>query len=305
MINNKNVCAIVVTYNPDIEHFQLALKSILSQVNMVIIVDNNSSSQSDILMSTVSKEDNIRWVGLSENVGLAKAQNMAIKIASEERFSHVVLFDQDSILSDKFICSLVETETKLLEDGYNVAAVGPSFFDPVSGESYPATRYRGPFIERVQLDDDPIEATFIIASGSLIRIDVLDKIGHMLDSLFIDYIDVEWSLRARSKGYSVFIAPQARMAHTIGDRRLSIFGRTISVHSPLRRYYLVRNSILMLRLGYVPFGYKLRELFFNVIRTFIGFLTAEHKIIFCKYFFMALHDGFLGRSGPCPKIYKS
>ncbi|WP_421219047.1 glycosyltransferase family 2 protein [Aeromonas enteropelogenes] len=305
MINNENVCAIVVTYNPDIEHFKLVLKSISSQVNKVIIVDNNSSSQSDVMISTVSEEKNIHWVGLSENIGLAKAQNMAIQMASKERFSHVALFDQDSIISDAFIYSLVESEKKLIEDGYNVAAVGPSFFDPVSGESYPATRYRGPFIERVRLGDDPIDATFIIASGSLIRIEVLDKIGQMLDGFFIDYIDVEWSLRARSKGYSVFIAPQARMAHTIGDRRLSIFGRTISVHSPLRRYYLVRNSFLMLRLGYVPFGYKLRESFFNVIRTFIGFLTAEQKTIFCKYFLMAFRDGLLGRSGPCPKIYKS
>lgn len=300
---SANIIAILVTYNPEIEILSTCISSIYSQVNKIVIVDNASDNVKEI-SEIIIKYDNISVGLLSENIGLASAQNKAINIAKQLNACHIILFDQDSVIEDGFISKLILAEKNLIIEKKLVAAIGPSFFDPVSGQSYPATRYRGPFIERVELCDKPIEATFIIASGCLIRIEVLDDIGLMLDDLFIDYIDVEWSLRARAKGYSIFIAPQARMAHTIGDRRLSIFGRTISVHSPLRRYYLVRNSFLMLRLGYVPFGYKLRELVFNIIRTFIGFLTAEHKIMFCKYFLMAFRDGALGRSGPCPKIYK-
>ncbi|MGY3901497.1 rhamnosyltransferase [Aeromonas lusitana] len=300
----ENIIAILVTYNPEIGVLSSCISSICAQVTKVVIIDNASSNVSE-MSALIAKYDNVFIDLLSENIGLASAQNKAITISKQFKASRVILFDQDSVIEDGFISKLVVAEKELIKGNKLVAAIGPSFFDPVSGKTYPATIYRGPLIERVRLSDKPIEATFIIASGCLIRTEVLDDIGLMLDELFIDYIDVEWSLRARSKGYSVFIAPQARMAHTIGDRRLSILGRTISVHSPLRRYYLVRNSFLMLRLGYVPFGYKLRESFFNVIRTFIGFLTAENKTIFCKYFLMAFRDGLLGRSGPCPKIYKS
>jgi len=302
MVDTKSVCAIIVTYNPDILLFERVLESIVSQVDGVIVIDNNSTSKLDVTLDFSDKEK-VHLLTLPDNVGLAKAQNMAIKIA-QGKYSHIILFDQDSVISELFISNLLTCEKNLVADGCNVAAVGPSFFDPVSGLAYPATRYLGPFIQRVSLADAPIEATFIIASGCLIRMAVLDDVGLMKEELFIDYIDVEWSLRAHAKGYSVFIAPQAKMAHTIGDRRLSIFGRTISVHSPLRRYYLVRNSFLMLRLDYIPWGYKLRELVFNFIRTGVGFYTATQKMVFCKYFSMALRDGLLGRFGPCPKIYK-
>jgi len=251
------------------------------------------------------EKQKVQLFRLAENIGLAAAQNIAISKARAQGASHIILFDQDSIVSDGFIEALCECEQTLLASGKKVAAVGPSFFDPQSDQLYPATVYKGPFIKRVPpICDTPILATYIIASGCLIRMNVLDDVGLMKDELFIDYIDVEWSLRAKAKGYGVYIAPKAKMAHTIGDRRLSLFGRTISVHSPLRRYYLVRNSFLMLRLNYIPWGYKLRELVFNLIRTGIGFYTATQKLVFCKYFIMALRDGLLGRFGPCPKIYK-
>lgn len=297
------ICGVLVSYNPNVVELSDVVREISKQVDLLIIVDNGSESSTSI-RDMIAPFSNIRFFNLDCNVGLASAQNIAISKAKEYGASHVVLFDQDSVIADGFIAALRECELELANDGNKVAAVGPSFFDPQTGQLYPATLYKGPFIERVALGNTPIKATFIIASGCLIRMAVLDDVGLMKEELFIDYIDVEWSLRAHAKGYSVFIAPQAKMAHTIGDRRLSIFGRTISVHSPLRRYYLVRNSFLMLRLDYIPWGYKLRELVFNFIRTGVGFYTATQKMVFCKYFSMALRDGLLGRFGPCPKIYK-
>lgn len=297
------VVAVLVTYNPDVVLFKNVVSNITRQVDRLIVIDNNSLNTSK-LIQCIEGADSITYKSLSTNIGLAAAQNMAMSIAKGYKASHVILFDQDSLIPESFILKLLECEKNLLAKGEKVAAVGPSFFDPVSGQLYPATLYKGPFIKRIALSEEPVQATFIIASGCLIRMNVLDDVGFMRDELFIDYIDVEWSLRAQAKGYGVYITPQARMAHTIGDRRLSIFGRTISVHSPLRRYYLVRNSFLMLRLDYIPWGYKLRELVFNFVRTGVGFCTATQKMVFCKYFSMALRDGLLGRFGPCPKIYK-
>ncbi|HGO4357789.1 TPA: glycosyltransferase family 2 protein, partial [Klebsiella pneumoniae] len=69
---------------------------------------------------------------------------------------------------------------------------GPKFYDKDSGYEYPATVYKGPFIKKIPVVDEPVEATFVIASGSLMRTEVLKDVGLMLDDFFIDFVDVEW-----------------------------------------------------------------------------------------------------------------
>lgn len=289
--------SITVTFNPDIECLKLQFDSIKrQQIDICIIVDNGSHNVSEI--EDLTEQFNFTFIKLGTNYGLAYAQNVGIESAIFHDAKYILLLDQDSILKEKFVENLKRVYLK-----YDVGILGASFYDPTNGRHYPGTSFKGPFIHRVAITEIT-DVTFVIASGSFFSTDVFKKIGGMKEELFVDYIDVEWSLRAKKFGYRVAMTDEAVMAHTIGDTRMNLFGRTISVHSPLRRYYLVRNSFLMLRLRYVPFGYKLRELVFNVIRTCIGFLTSEHKVVFCKYVLMAFRDGVLGRSGPCPKIYK-
>ncbi|MDX7992000.1 glycosyltransferase family 2 protein [Xenorhabdus littoralis] len=300
-INNTKIVGILVSYNPNIKHLLLVLNSISPQIKELIIVDNGSKNHDEI-KENCHYISNIIYFHSDTNIGLASAQNIGIKNAINKKASHIILFDQDSVITENFIQNLLDGEKNLLSLGKKVAAVGPSFHDPETQKPYPATIYFGPFIKRVPMSGMAVEATFIISSGSLINTNVLKEIGNMKDELFIDYIDVEWSLRAKSKGYSVFIIPKAKMTHTIGDKRISIFGRTISVHSPLRRYYLIRNSFLISRLSYIPLGYKMRELIFNPIRIFISLFTNKPIKSTLKYSFLAIIDGLKGKSGPFKQL---
>lgn len=296
----SSIAAILVTFNPDLSTFNKVINSISEQVNKIIIIDNGSKNAKDIHEIAIHSATNLIFIKQTENIGLASAQNLGIKYAKDNLdVDHIILFDQDSIINKNFTSSLLFEEERLLRDGVKVGAIGPSFYDPENNKMYPATIYCGPFIKRVKIHNSSVEATFLIASGCLIRLEVLNNVGVMLDELFIDYIDVEWSLRAKRYGYKVFITPKALMAHTIGDKRISIMGRTISCHSPFRRYFLIRNSFKMLRLTYVPFGYKLREITFNCLRTVIGFITSSEKKKFLKYTVVAFKDGVAGNFGPC------
>ncbi|EIV8454974.1 rhamnosyltransferase, partial [Escherichia coli] len=271
------VSALLVSYNPDINRLSEVLNSIHSQVDHLVLVDNGSKNKNDIL-ALIADYEGVYTLLNDNNIGLASAQNVGIDYIIDNNLSDfIVFFDQDSVLQSGFISALLETYTNLVTQNIKLAAVGPSFIDPVNNKQYPATVYAGPFIKRVDLERKPVEATFIIASGCFVAIEALKKIGKMKDELFIDYIDVEWCLRARSLGYKIYISPKAVMKHTIGDNRVSIFGRTISVHSPLRRYYLVRNSFYMIRLDYIPIGYKIREIFFNVVRICISLALSDDK----------------------------
>lgn len=299
------VLGIVVTYNPDLAVLVQQLESLVPQLDCIYIIDNGSHN-SKFIVEIICKfecSNKIKYLGLIENIGLAAAQNIGINRAKEISASHIVLFDQDSLLENEFINGLLACEKELLGQGVSVAAIGPSFYDPTTGADYPATIYCGPFIKRVNFDDeDYLEATFIIASGCMIRMDILDQTGLMCEELFVDYIDVEWCLRAKSKGLPVYITKKARMAHTVGDKRISVFGRTMSVHGPIRRYYLIRNSFMMLRKNYIPFGYKVREVTFNFLRFLIGLSQSENKSAFLYYSYRGLVDGIKGRFGPFKRL---
>ncbi|WP_116186102.1 rhamnosyltransferase [Pectobacterium aquaticum] len=299
----RTITGVIVTYNPEVDIFSQAIKTISNQLNQLVIMDNNSINILEI-EEIVKNVKNVELLKLEKNIGLAAAQNVAIKYNKNNYDNnYVIFFDQDSVISDSFISELIDAENKLTLEGEKVAAVGPSFFDPTNSQFYPATVYSGPFIKRVPLKEKPVEVTFLIASGCMIRKDTLDFIGYMKEELFIDYIDVEWSLRAKYKGYKVFIIPKAKMAHRIGDKRTSFLGRTISIHSPFRRYYLVRNSFFMIRLSYIPLGYKLREITFNIFRVCIGFFLSKQKMKVLKYTLLAIKDGILGNFGICKKIF--
>lgn len=272
-MENKLISAIIVTYNPDITGLTRLIKQLNKQVDNVIVVDNCSINSNDI--KEVSSD--FKFIENNNNIGLASAQNSGIRNAIDIS-SHIIIFDQDSEISGEFVRNQLRCESILLSKGIKVSAVGPKFYDKHSGYEYPATVYKGPFIKKVPVKDEPVEATFVIASGSLIRTCVLRDVGLMLDDFFIDFVDVEWCLRAGEKGYKCFINPFESMKHSIGDLRVNVLGRMISIHSDFRKFYIYRNGVYMSRLNYVPVGYKIRVFIFNIIRTFIGVSLSSKKI---------------------------
>lgn len=301
------VCGVVVTYNPDLDVFSRQLKSFLGEVNYIVIVDNNSDNiekikkQIDFFIKSCGLD--IYLICNKNNFGLGRAQNEGVKFAETLSATHVILFDQDSILDSGFVNGLLRSENELLKQGIKVGAVGPIYYNEKTGEIYPISKYNGPFIERIIPSNKPIEASFLIASGCLISLDAIKNVGYMNESLFIDYVDVEWSFRAKSIGYSVFSSPGSKMKHTIGDERRSIFGRSISVHSPLRRYYLYRNSIYMIKDSKIPLGYKVREISFNAMRFVLFLILSNERIKYFKYSVSGFVDGLKGVKGKCPHIY--
>lgn len=267
------ISAIIVTYNPDISLLTVAVESILQQVDHVIIVDNDSSK---LPSGLINKSDRLKIIQLSSNQGLAKAQNIGIQEAKNNGSEFITLFDQDSIVSSGFISTLHSEYDFLVSKGINVGAIGPIFYDRDSQFKYAPTVYKGPFIKKVPFNSEPVEVTFVIASGSFISISVLEVVGLMREEFFIDFVDVEWSLRAKKIGYSIYMSPKASMEHNIGDDRIKILGRLISLHSDFRKFYIFRNGLYMMKLSYVPFWYKARVILFNGIRSVIGFVLSSN-----------------------------
>jgi rhamnosyltransferase len=289
--------SVIVTFNPETNLLARQLKSI-SVFTSVFLVDNSSSNIDAISMICKDISDSICIIQLAENMGLGFAQNRGIEEVLKGDYSHVMLFDQDSYLSENSFNSLMECERSLLKRGVNLGAIGPVCIDPGSKSIYPITEYWGPFIKRKFLKGSELcQASFLVASGSLIRVPVLKQIGFMKDELFIDYIDVEWCYRAQSMGFELYATSDSVLEHHIGDARVSFFGRSISMHSALRRYYLTRNCFRILALQYIPIGYKLREVSLLFARILAFFYLSNERLRYSKFMIQAFSDAIRGRYG--------
>lgn len=294
--------AIIVLFKPDKHLLSRLINSITSQADKIYIIDNTpDASQNDYCC--LKGINNVLYKALGNNHGIATAQNKGISFAMADGCNHIILLDQDSSLTPRMIAGLIDTERTLKESGVLVAAVGPLFIDEKSGCAASAIRHSFMHVKKIPLHPtlkQPIKADYIISSGSLININTLKDIGLMMEDLFIDWVDIEWGLRAKSKGYSCYINPSTIMYHSIGDETINIAGKSINLHNTIRNYYIVRNATYLLRKEHM--GWHWRSVTLLKIPQYIILysLYDQRKLRSLCILTKALLHGLLGRIGPIP-----
>ncbi|WP_145584749.1 rhamnosyltransferase, partial [Yersinia intermedia] len=259
--------AVVVTFNPELDVFNRLIESITPQVDQIIIVDNGSSGEVRLSLEEVTINfPHLHLISLPDNIGIASAQNCGIKMSIDRGSSHILLLDHDSIPADDMVDKLLSLELKLLSQGRQVGAVGPTSVDRRTSTRSGFVRKNGIFIKRIYPDylKGFVEADFLIASGTLIRTEVLQHVGLMNDGYFIDHVDTEWCFRAANLGYGLFGCGDALLNHSLGDSVIRIWigrWREIPKHSPLRNYYIFRNTIHMVANTPMSVSWKLAHIY--------------------------------------------
>lgn len=298
----STVTAVIVTYNPDVQRLTEVLLALFPQVESTIIVDNGSST--DILSLVDSfAENNIHAICLHENRGIAAAQNIGINWAQKAGKDFILLMDQDSV-PDKDMVSYLFSEyrNKVLNEHRKISAIGPLFKDSKSGKCsmhvYLKRFGRGRI--HCKSENKAVPVDLLIASGSLIDINVLQSVGYMDDKLFIDCVDIEWILRARAKGYEALGHCAAFMTHSMGEYRARFwFGRwrNVPMHKPFRYYYIFRNSLLICQRDYPCKVWKQGEIvrLFNVFVFMMIFHPRRIEVV--KMIFHGVVDGLTGKTG--------
>ncbi len=297
------VCAVLVTYWPEPELFIKVIHSLEQQVNGIVIVDNSEKDQ-DRVFSQIKSRCRIHKIRCGMNKGVAAAQNIGIKWAKTNRFSHVLLMDQDSIPDDGMTDFLMNTMLALEKTGERVAATGPKCFHRRYNGFEPfliENKYR---IQRVRChgENDCFPVEYLISSGSLISLKTIDAVGGMDEGLFIDFIDIEWGFRSQINGYRSYAACQATLFHQLGSvaQPRSIFKkRHIIQHTPERYYYQFRNALLLFKKSHIPVSWIVYQVFRQMIpRFFIQILILSRRRENLMMMVLGLFHGFCGISGP-------
>jgi rhamnosyltransferase len=295
--------AIVVTFNPERDVLMREFALLVPQVDKIWLVDNASGQSLAAWVSCLGWAGKLELVQMPANLGLGAAQNAGIQLARAAGATHVLILDQDSEPMPDMVDRLLAASDRLQTEGVRVAAVAPVYADSATGPASGFVRLGWLDFKKqtVLPGQDVVEADFVISSGSLIPVSVLDAIGPMDESLFIDHVDTEWCLRAQSKGYKLFGVPGARMVHTLGDRRTRIWflrWRNVPYHSPFRYYYILRNSLLMQRRPYMPLKWRVAELIRCCrVVCFYGLFAPQRRACL-RMMWRGIVDGLRGVSGP-------
>lgn len=296
--------AVLVLFHPDPCALAETLRRWLAQVDVVLCVDNGMPEGAGPALERLAP-GRIEYLPMGGNAGLGAAHNRGIAAARRAGCTHVVLGDQDSLPAPGMVAALLGAEAAALAAGIDVAAVGPRYVDTEDGHRLSFVRCGSLRFVRVECRpaDDWVRLDFLISSGSLIRLAVLDRVGPMDETLFIDHVDTEWCLRARAAGFEPIGACHAWMEHRLGERTLRIrLGRvrTLPLHKPFRYYFIVRNSLLLYRRAYVgrrwilPDAMRLAQ-----VALFFGMLHPS-RLSNARMILRGLRDGMRGITGPGP-----
>lgn len=283
-MEKNNVVAIVVTYNIGKKYLK-NFNSLINQVDKIIIIDNNSDENTKSILKKIEL-DNIEKVNIiynDDNLGLAKAQNIGIAYAKKLQSSWILLLDNDSCLGKDMVKNMIKSYLDYKNKNI-VAIISPLIVDKNSSKE---TKYickegiigfkRKKIIEKVT---DTVLCT--IASGSLIKLDIINEIGEFKEEYFIDSIDTEFCMRIICNKYKILVIRDAVLYHELGEKKdYEIMGIKITPtnHNALRRYYIYRNRIKMWKEYWrkIPkyIIYEILASFYQIL--LIIFLEADKK----------------------------
>lgn len=230
----QSVCAVIVTYNPR-PSFIDNIVLVARQVGRVVVVDNGSSDKAEKNFRDLETRLGCMVIRNHQNLGIAMALNLGVKFAIEAGFSWICTLDQDSQICDGFVSKMLEAYQQVPRPE-KVALIAPSYLDRESGVNVRLKRARNG------------EILTAMTSGSMMPSSAIQRLGFFDESLYMDAVDIEFCLRARSRGM-VILQSQAILLHSLGRTKYyRVFGMRFGVtnHSAGRRYYMTRNRLRLL-----------------------------------------------------------
>jgi len=296
MAQKNYPAAAVVLYKPDAKALDQLL-SPLDQNGRRLFIFVNGALEAEI-EARLKALTNGRLIRSAQNVGHGQGLNASVEAAREEGFENIVLLDQDSTPEPDIIERLSDRFAELKRSYPQIAVLGPLLVAP-SGENFLPQKY----LWRTSTLNEPDRAVdFVPTSGSLVSIQAWMDVGPFRSNYFIGSIDVEWSLRAWSRGFMCAVACDLQMIHRWGPAVSAAEAHKPQIlrQADMRNYYFFRNAVDCLKLSYIPLRWRLR--YATILVGQIGLLMCSRRFSppLRALLRRAIADGWNGRFGPIP-----
>lgn len=285
---SRKIAVILTVYNPDVSELAANLYSYSDQVDVVVLTDNSDSTLAQQQVRALSEKFcNVYLNQLSENMGIAKAQNLGAEVAKDLGCTFFIEMDQDTGLPENYVSSLLRRFDQLDEGREIVGGIGPVALKKDTDDVYHG-RDRGAGCTAVE---------YTLSSGFLMPLYAFERVGRKNEDLFIDFVDWEWCWRSRAAGLSIFIDTSLEIVHMLGDGHKSFLGFKIGVPSPIRHYYQYRNFLYFFDKKYVPARWKLKYSLIMTLKVFVFLLVFDQRKRRLRFVFKGIKDGILRKVG--------
>lgn len=238
------VMSIVLNWNRTNDTFHCVnslLKSDFPNLG-VTVVDNGSTVDPTHKITSLDPAPNVIRLGV--NLGYGGGNNEGIRYAIEAGADYLLILNNDTIVAPNMVSELVRVAeghqaagmfgpiVRLLESRDTLFAAG-SFIRWNRGQSW----HRGMFEPSTQYSflTEPESVDFLNGSCVMVRRGLVEEVGGLDASYFLNFEDVEWAVRAKSHGFSSVLVPSSSVWHGVSSTQ----GRD----SPSTVYYMTRNAL--------------------------------------------------------------
>ena len=230
----SKIYAGVVSFNPDVKRLKQNIEAIASQVDCVVVFENGSDQQRDIIKTIKG----VLFLQAGKNLGMAGALNRLLNWGKQNGYEWMISLDQDSVCPNDY----VEKMFPFLSAAEKAGIVGPVIID----------RHIG--IVGHNPKNSWAEVRTCITSGSFNNVEAWTEVGGYDESMFIDSVDFEYCYRLRKNGYKVIQVRDVHLQHELGNsqkRRFLLWKVEVNGHTVFRKYYIARNNV------YYPLKHRL------------------------------------------------
>jgi rhamnosyltransferase len=265
----KSFGLIFVLYQPR-EEFLSNLAGARAVCPNVVAVDN--SPEANLQLHTSLRAQGIGVIFNRNEGGLGRAYNKGAEVLLALQCELIFLLDQDSGIDASFFTRMMQAAGEL---GTDTFLIGPKIYEIALQRCMPVIPPIKRFPKPVRIDDRTaglFPTLCIISSGSAISAAAYRKLGGFREDYFIEYIDIEYSLRANSQGVPVYMNAAVTLQQTQG--RIERHGKLFTTnHAAWRRYYIARNSVHCLHLYRSQWG----------LHWFSGLMAIQQAITVLRF----------------------
>ncbi|MEJ7826554.1 MAG: glycosyltransferase [Segetibacter sp.] len=238
---------IFTTYYPPSD-FEIKINNILPVCDNIIIVDNTWGGYQfqNLPRSVIVIQD-------GQNNGLAVAINLGIKYAIKLKATYIMLFDQDSYVTNYLINNLYNSIIKANAIFGRQICIGPTHDDDKNNK-------------QINIEDHNINyskyklVTQLPTSGITFCLEQFENTDFFNENYFLDFADFEWCWRLAKKGWKYYCVTDLIMFHRLGLSEYSVLNIKFYKITPIRHYYQVRDALQIAREPHTPFHWKFRLL---------------------------------------------
>lgn len=301
----KEVFIIILNYN-HLTELKLTVTSFLKQDYSrmsLVVVDNGST---DMCLTWVKENyPEIKIIENGNNLGWSGGNNVGITFALQSKADYIVLSNNDIYLEEtNLISRMVKAMESLKEQKVSILGTKVNFFPEkekthnTGWKMYPKEEKKGYSFNKHRTYStfnlaehyeyvDSADGCFLMADSNVFK-----SVGLLNENYFMYADEIEFSMRAWSKGYKSAVDKNLTIYHKVGTSSIP--------HSPFSTYYRYRNLFFLVKHNPEKRHFILvyfKDVIKAIILLFFSSMNFKIKLETLQALLKGIKDGFLNNSG--------